>query len=170
MLDQVGCTREGELHTPSEQIRHGGGGSSIGNMGHRDPGTVGERHHRDMGRTADPAGSIVQLTRILLGVVDQFLKRLGRDIRVNNEHVVHIRDAAHRLEALQRIIWQLRIKGWIDREACRYGPSPGYDRPQAHGRQSPRQPTRPRQAGFNDDRKFESCLKPLSEKAGQNVG
>ena len=35
---------------------------------------------------------------------------------MNNEHVVHIRDTAYRLKTFQRIIRQLRIKGWIDRE------------------------------------------------------
>ena len=50
MLHQGRFTREGELSTPSDQVRHGGAGICR-DMGDDDPGTVGERHRRDVGRT-----------------------------------------------------------------------------------------------------------------------
>jgi hypothetical protein len=109
------------------------------------------------------------LPGVLLGVVDQFLKRLGRHIRVDDEHIVHVGDAADRLEALHRIVRQLRIESRVHGERADMAHDKGMTIRGGPGNGSHPDGAAGAWARFDDDGIFESTLKPLPEKPRQNV-
>ena len=79
-----------------------------------DAGRELEQLHAEMQRAADAAGAILDIAGLGLGKRDEFLDRLGRQIRIDRERVWARCEQRDRRKRLQRVVGQL-VERRVDR-------------------------------------------------------
>ena len=118
MRENGGAAGHHQLNLAGEQVVHGRRRAAVRHMHHLGPGRDHEGGGGDMRGGAVAAGAIVQLARILLGVVDEFQHVLGRNRGMHDHDVVHLRQHAQMLEALQRIVLQTGVQRGVHAEGA----------------------------------------------------
>ena len=101
---QDGDALEGEVHGVAQHRGHRFAAAAVGHADDVDAGARLEQFGGEMRQAARAGVGVVELARIGLGVVEEFLQRLGRERRLHHQDLEALRDLGDRRKVLERIV------------------------------------------------------------------